>query len=127
MTTSAKLNFRSCQPKDILTNRTVNLLQDRALFDRGVHIVTGIRTNMKNRLMDVHDKIMLRKRSIIETINDMLKNVAQIVHTRHRSISNFIVNLLAGIAAYAFYDTKPSINMEFEIDVKQGVRQLTLF
>ena len=127
MTTSAKLNFRSCQPKDILTNRTVNLLQDRALFDRGVHIVTGIRTNMKNRLMDVHDKIMLRKRSIIETINDMLKNVAQIVHTRHRSISNFIVNLLAGIAAYAFYDTKHSINMEFEIDEKQGVRQLTLF
>ena len=127
MTTSAKLNFRSCQPKDILTNRTVNLLQDRALFDRGVHIVTGIRTNMKNRLMDVHDKIMLRKRSIIETINDMLKNVAQIVHTRHRSISNFIVNLLAGIAAYAFYDTKPSINMEFEMDAKQGIKQLTLF
>ena len=45
---------------------------------------------------------MLRKRSIIETINDMLKNVAQIVHTRHRSISNFIVNLLAGMAAYCF-------------------------
>ena len=127
MTTSAKLNFRSCQPKDILTNRTVNLLQDRALFDRGVHIVTGIRTNMKNRLMDVHDKVILRKRSIIETINDMLKNVAQIVHTRHRSIANFIVNLLAGIAAYAFYDTKPSINMEFEREEKQGVRQLTLF
>ncbi|WP_157575229.1 transposase, partial [Alloprevotella rava] len=98
-----------------------------SLFDRGVHIVTGIRTNMKNRLMDVHDKIMLRKRSIIETINDMLKNVAQIVHTRHRSIANFIVNLLAGIAAYAFYDTKPSINMEFERDAKQGVKQLTLF
>ena len=98
-----------------------------SLFDRGVHIVTGIRTNMKNRLMDVHDKIMLRKRSIIETINDMLKNVAQIVHTRHRSISNFIVNLLADIAVYAFYDTKPSINMEFEMDAKQGVKQFTLF
>ena len=98
-----------------------------SLFDRGVHIVTGIRTNMKNRLMDAHDKIMLRKRSIIETINDMLKNVAQIVHTRHRSISNFIVNLLAGIAAYAFYDTKPSINMEFEREEKQDVKQLTLF
>lgn len=65
--------------------------------------------------MDVYDKIMLRKRSIIETINDMLKNVAHIVHTRHRSVSNFIVNLLAGMAAYAFYDTKPSINMEFEM------------
>ena len=77
--------------------------------------------------MDAHDKIMLRKRSIIETINDMLKNVAQIVHTRHRSISDFIVNLLAGIAAYTFYDTKPSIKMEFERDAKQSVKQPTLF
>ena len=85
----------------------------------GGHIVTGIRTNIKNRLMDVYDKIMLRKRSIIETINDMLKNVAHIVHTRHRSISNFIVNLLAGMAAYAFYDTKPSIKIEFEMEGKE--------
>ena len=98
-----------------------------SLIDRGVHIVTGIRPNMKKRLMDVHDKIMLRKRSIIETINDMLKNVAQIVHTRHRSISNFIVNLLAGMAAYAFYDTRPSINMEFVMDGEAEVKQLTLF
>ena len=95
--------------------------------DRGIHIVTGIRTNMKNRLMDEYDKIRLRKRSIIETINDMLKNVAQIVHTRHRSVSNFIVNLLAGMAAYAFYDTKPSINMEFEMEREAEVKQLTLF
>ena len=87
----------------------------------------GIRPNMKNRLMDVHYKIMLRKRSMSETVNDMLKNVAQIVHTRHRSISNFIVNLLAGMAAYAFYDTKPSINMEFVMDGGTEVKQLTLF
>ena len=93
---------------------------------RGLFFV-GIRTNMKNRLMDVHDKIMLRKRSMSETINDMLKNVAQIVHTRHRSISNFIVNLLAGMAAYAFYDTKPSINMEFEMKGEVEVKQLTFF
>ena len=77
--------------------------------------------------MDVHDKIMLRKRSIIETINGMLKNVAQIVHTRHRSVSNFIVKLLAGMAAYAFYDTKLSINMEFEMEGETEVKQLTLF
>ena len=63
----------------------------------------------------------------IETINDMLKNVAQIVHTRHRSLSNFIVNLLSAIAAYAFYDTKLSINMEFEMEGEAGVKQLTLF
>ena len=93
---------------------------------RGLFFV-GIRPNMKNRLMDVHDKIMLRKRSMIETINDMLKNVAQIVHTRHRSISNFIVNLLAGMAAYAFYDTRPSINMEFVMNGEAEVKQLTLF
>ena len=98
-----------------------------SLFDRGIRIVTGIRTNMKNRLMDVYDIIMLRKRSIIETINDILKNVAHIVHTHHRSVSNFIVNLLAEIAAYAFYDTKPSINMEFEMEGKAEVNQLTLF
>ena len=71
---------------------------------------------MKNRLIDAFHKIMLRKRGIIKTINDMLKNVAQIVHTRYRSLSNFIVNLLARMAAYAFYDTKPSINMEFEME-----------
>ena len=82
---------------------------------------------MKNRLIDVHDKIMLRKRSIIETINDMLKNVAQIVLTRHRSVSNFIVSLLARMAAYTFYDTKPSINMEFEMEREAEVKQLTLF
>ena len=82
---------------------------------------------MKNRLMDVHDKIMLRKRSIIETINDMLKNVAQIVRTRHRSVSNFIVNLLEGMTAYVFYDTKPSIYMEFEMEEEAEVKQLTLF
>ena len=76
--------------------------------------------------MDVYDKIMLRKRSIIETINNKLKNVAHIVHTHHRSVSNFIVNLLAEIAAYAFYDTKPSINMEFEMEGKAEVNQLTL-
>ena len=57
----------------------------------------------------------------------MYKNVAQILHTRHRSISNFIVNLLAGIASYAFYDTKPSINMEFDMGETEKAKQLTLF
>ena len=69
---------------------------------------------------------MLRKRSIIETINDMLKNVAQIVHTRHRSVSNFVVNLLAGMAAYAIYDTNPSINMEFEMEGEAEAKQLSI-
>ena len=57
----------------------------------------------------------------------MLKNVAQIVHTRHRSVSNFVVNLLAGMAAYAFYDTNPSINMEFEMEGEAEAKQLSIF
>ena len=67
------------------------------LWDKGVHIVTGLRSNMKQKLMPLYDKIMLRKRSVIESVNDMLKNVAQIVHTRHRSLHNFIMNILAAM------------------------------
>ena len=74
-------------------------------------LITTIRKNMKNKLMHLEDKLMLRKRSIIETINDQLKNISQIEHTRHRSFANFIVNLLAGLIAYTFQDKKPSIGI----------------
>lgn len=80
-----------------------------ALFSRGVRLVTNVRSNMQNRLMHTHDKLMLRKRFIIETINDQLKNVSDIEHTRHRSPSNFLVNLLAGLVAYTWQDKRPSI------------------
>ena len=69
---------------------------------------------MKNQLMDIIDKIMLRKRSIIETINDQLKNICMIEHSRHRSFHNFINNILSGIAAYAFLTKNP--NIKFYID-----------
>ncbi len=65
------------------------------LFNDGIEIVTGLKCNMKNRLMSLYGKIMLRKRSVIETINDELKNVAQLVHSRHRSVFNFVMNLLS--------------------------------
>lgn len=78
------------------------------LWADGVHLVTGIRKNMKNRLMDVCDKLLLRKRSIIETVNDFLKNICQIEHTRHRSPVNFMVNLLSALVAYSFLPKKPS-------------------
>lgn len=64
------------------------------LFEDGIYLVTGLMSNMKNRLMPFYDKIMLRKRHIIEAINDMLKNEAQILHSRHRSLNNFIMNLI---------------------------------
>ena len=84
----------------------------QALFCGGIHLVTQIRNNMKNCLMELKDKIMLRKRSIIETINDELKNMCQIEHSRHRSVANFISNLLAGLAAYSFFPKKPAIKYE---------------
>lgn len=62
---------------------------------------------MKNKLMPMWEKIMLRRRCIIETINDLLKNKAQIVHSRHRSINNFIMNLISALASYCFFDNKP--------------------
>ena len=62
------------------------------LFNDGIELVTGLKCNMKNKLMPLNDKILLRKRSVIETINDELKNVAQLVHSRHRSVFNFAMN-----------------------------------
>lgn len=81
-----------------------------ALFRRGVHLVTGIKRNMKNMLLPLWDKLMLRKRCIIETINDQCKNQEQIEHTRHRSPKNFISNLLAGLIAYQLQPKKPSLH-----------------
>lgn len=79
------------------------------LLDRGIHLFTGIKKKMKNKLMPIYDKILLRKRSIIETINDQLKNISQVEHSRHRNPDNFIVNLLCGLIAYTHQPKKPSI------------------
>ncbi len=80
-------------------------------FEQEIQLITGIRKNMKNRLMPLMDKILLRKRSIIETINDQLKNISQIEHSRHRSFTNFLVNLVSGLVAYALQPKKPSLKM----------------
>lgn len=81
------------------------------LFVDGVHLITKIKKNMKNSLMLLHDKIALKKRALIETVNDELKNICQIEHTRHRSFNNFIANLISGLIAYSFLPKKPSINI----------------
>lgn len=94
------------------------------LFEDGLHLVTGIRNNMKNVLMTMRDKILLRKRSVIETINDQLKNICHAEHSRHRSFGNFITNLVASLIAYSFQEKKPAI--KFEEDVKSK-GQLALF
>lgn len=81
-------------------------------LQENIQLITGIRKNMNNRLMDLEDKILLRKRSIIETINDQLKNISQIEHSRHRCFTNFLINLLAGLIAYARQPKKPSLNLK---------------
>ena len=66
---------------------------------------------MKNKLLPLMDKILLRKRFLIETINDQLKNISQIEHSRHRSVNNFMVNIVAGLIAYTLQPKKPSLNI----------------
>ena len=73
-------------------------------------------------IMIFSDRLLLRKRAIIETVNDELKNIAQVEHFRHRCFDNFIVNLLGAIAAYCLFPKKPCINLQRTIDT-----QLALF
>lgn len=84
-------------------------LFEELLLTFNVQLVTGIRSNMKNMLMPLMDKILLRKRAIIETIIDQLKNISQIEHSRHRSPINFLVNLICGLIAYCHQPKKPSL------------------
>ncbi len=68
---------------------------------------------MKGGEIPLKDKLILRKIAVIESVNDELKNICQIEHTRHRSFINFITNLIAGLLAYSFLPKKPSINIDF--------------
>ena len=67
---------------------------------------------MNNKLITLWEKLMLRKRSLIETVNDQLQNISQLVHSRHRSVFNFMVNVITGLIAYTFQDKKPSLNLD---------------
>ena len=103
-----------------LTSGNVELFADRGyvsqklfekLFEQNIQLVTRLRNNMKNKLMDFSERLLLRKRAVIESVNDFLKNICQIEHSRHRSIDNFFVNLLAALVAYSFIPKKPSLNI----------------
>lgn len=93
----------------------------KALFEtlmaQGLQLITKIRKNMKNSLMPLEDKILLRKRALIETVNDQLKNISQIEHTRHRSIANFMVNIICALIAYTWQPKKPSIQWADEAEM----------
>jgi len=81
------------------------------LWQRGLHLITGIRRNMKNYLMPMADKIMLHKRFVIETVLDILKCEMGLEHSRHRSVINAMVHVLSCLVAYAFRPGKPSISL----------------
>lgn len=92
------------------------------LFINGIQLISKLKNKIKNSLMSVSDKVLMRKRSIIESINDELKNMTQIEHSRHRSFHNFVNNFIAGLEAYSFFPKKPMHNLEHSID-----KQLTLW
>lgn len=83
------------------------------LLQQGIQLITKLKAKMKNRLMPLTDKLLLRKRAIIESVTDQLKNISQIEHSRHRSPVNFCVNLVCGLIAYAHQPKKPSLQLDF--------------
>jgi HPt (histidine-containing phosphotransfer) domain-containing protein len=87
-------------------------LFEQLLTQMGIQLITKPKRNMKNKLMPLIDKLLTRKRSIIETIIDQLKNISQIEHSRHRSPVNFLVNLVCGLIAYCHQPKKPSLNID---------------
>ena len=92
------------------------------LFVDGIQLITKLKSNMKGAIMSMSDRLLTRKRAIIETVNDELKNIAQVEHSRHRSFCNFVVNLLGALAAFCFFPKKPCITCERVWD-----NQLALF
>jgi hypothetical protein len=87
-------------------------LAEALLLTQGVRLITKLRRNMRNRLPSLTDRLLLRKRALIETIVDQLQNICQIEHSRHRSPHNFLVNLLAGLIAYCHQPKKPALDLD---------------
>jgi len=120
-------NVDDRQPVPALTQRVFGKLfgdkgyLSQPLFDqlwqRGIQLVTKLRSNMKNRLMLMADKLFLRQRSILETIIDQLKNISQIEHSRHRSFISFMVNVVCGLIAYCHQPKKPSLHFVGELSL----------
>jgi IS5 family transposase len=90
-------------------------LVQQLLESVGVQLITKLKRNMKNRLMQLSDRLLLRKRSIIETIIDQLKNISQIEHSRHRSPVNCLVNIVCGLIAYCHQPKKPGIAIDHNL------------
>ena len=96
------------------------------LWERGVQLITKVKKNMKNKLMDYTDKLFLRKRAVIESVNDFLKNICQIEHSRYRSVSSFLINVISGLIAYSFLPSKPSLHISPLDQLNQLVSSVAL-
>jgi hypothetical protein len=81
-----------------------------ALFEQGVTLITKIKKKMKNYLMDITDKMMLMKRSFVETIFSSIKLLGTLIHHRHRSPVNAFTHLFAGLVNYQIRTDKPSLD-----------------
>ncbi len=81
------------------------------LLEKGVELITTVRKNMKKKFISLWDRALLKKRFIIETVNDQLKNISYIEHSRHRSMHGFMLNLLGGLIAYCLKEEKPSLDL----------------
>ena len=81
----------------------------------GIEFFAKPKRNMKNKLMRLTDKLLSRKRFIIETVIDQLKNISQIEHSRHRSPVNYFVNVLCGLIAYCHQPKKPSLQLDWAL------------
>jgi Transposase DDE domain len=87
-------------------------LMEELLVTQGLHLITKRRKKIQNRLLEMSDKLLVRKRAITQTINDQLKNSCQIEHSRHRSPINFLVNLVAGLIASCHQPKKASLGLQ---------------
>lgn len=92
------------------------------LYEKGLEIITRIRSNMKNKLMHLVDKLLLQKRGVIESVNNKLKACCQIEHHRHRSPWNFMVNLLSGLVAYCYDKSKPTFHLTIDEEKALSLR-----
>jgi len=109
---------------DLTKNLTGNMYADKGyikqnlflnLYERGLKMVHGIKKNMDNKLMDLNEKAMLKKRNLIETVFDYLKNKMNLEHTRHRSPINAFVHIISTLVAYCLKKTKPSIKHDVDM------------
>jgi hypothetical protein len=122
----ANVDDRDPQIMSIMTKEVFGkLFGDRGYIDQklaeylwndGVELIYKRRKNMKSMNLSDTDKILLRKRALIETVNDELKNICSIQHTRHRSLQGFLNNAISALIAYQSFDKKPSIKISHELN-----------